>query len=58
MNSSTDAGAAPIPTNSRAATSGISNSKGTLINSPKVAAMATPIRSFPKYVSTVLRLIH
>ena len=41
-NSRVAAGASPIPTSSSAATSGISNISGTLINTPRVAAIATP----------------
>ena len=57
-NSRVAAGAVPMPRVSRSATSGISNSSGTLISSPMVAAMATPPRSLPRYRDTVSGLIH
>ena len=58
VNSSVAAGAAPIPTSSSAATSGISNSRGTLISRPTVAAMATPARWLPARLETVSASIH
>ena len=57
-NSSVAAGAVPMPSVSNRATSGISNSSGTLISSPTVAAMATPPTSLPRYRDTVSGLIH
>ena len=38
------AGAVPMPSSNRSATSGISNNSGTLIRTPNVAAIATPVR--------------
>ena len=58
VNSRTAAGASPMPISNSRATSGISNSRGTLIRMPKVAAMAMPVRSLPKYVDTTSGLTH
>ena len=58
VNSRTAAGASPMPISSRRATSGISNSSGTLIRMPKVAAIAMPVRSLPRYVDTTSGLTH
>ena len=47
-NSRAAAGAVPAPRISSSATSGISNSNGTLISTPSVAAMTTPSRLSPR----------
>ena len=52
-NSSAAAGPVPAPSSSSTVTSGISNSSGTLISTPSVAATRTPSRSFPSNASTV-----
>ena len=48
VNRSVAAGAVPIPASSKAATSGISKSSGTLIRMPSVAAREMPSRWFPR----------
>ena len=58
VNSSAAAGAVPMPAMSSTATSGISNSSGTLIAIPIVAAIATPRMSSPSQVVTVCGLSH
>ena len=58
VNSSVAAGAVPIPASSSTATSGISNSSGTLMAIPSVAAMSIPRTSSPSQVVTVWGLIH
>ena len=57
-NNSVAAGAVPMPSKSKSATSGISNSNGTLINTPNVAAIKTPRTSLPRYVATTSGLSH
>ena len=52
-NSSVAAGASPAPSSSSSATRGISNSNGTLISTPIVAATAMPARLSPRKASTV-----
>ena len=52
-NSSTDAGAVPAPSSSSTVTNGISNSSGTLISTPSVAATMIPARLSPRNASTV-----
>ena len=52
-NSSVAAGALPAPSSSSSATSGISNSSGTLISTPSVAATAMPATLSPRKASTV-----
>ena len=52
-NSSADAGALPAPSSSSTVTSGISNSSGTLMSTPSVAATRTPARLSPRNASTV-----
>ena len=58
MNSSVAAGAGPIPSSSKTMTRGISNSSGTLISTPTVAAMSTAVKVFPRCCSTVAGLSH
>ena len=58
VNSNAAAGAVPIPDRSNTATSGISNSSGTLIAMPSVAAMSIPRTSSPSQALTVAGLIH
>ena len=57
-NSRVAAGAVPMPTSSNAATRGISNIRGTFINTPIVAATATPVALLPRNDDTVAGLIH
>ena len=52
-NSSAAAGALPAPSSSNTVTSGISNSSGTLISTPSVAATRIPARLSPRNASTV-----
>ena len=52
-NSSAAAGPLPAPSSSSSATSGISNSSGTLISTPSVAATAMPPTLSPRKASTV-----
>ena len=47
-NSRAALGAAPAPSTKSSATSGISNSSGTLISTPRVAAASTPSRLLPR----------
>ena len=47
-NSNAAAGALPMPTSSSTATRGISNSRGTLIRMPKVAATTMPETLLPR----------
>ena len=58
VNSRAPAGAVPIPANNMAATSGISNIKGTLIAIPTDAATTIPTTSSPIQVVMVWGLIH
>ena len=52
-NSSVAAGAVPAPSSNSSAAKGISNSSGTLIRTPIVAATAIPVTPSPRNASTV-----
>ena len=58
VNNKEPAGAVPMPANNIAATSGISNIRGTLIANPKDAAITIPTTSSPSQAVTVSGLTH